>query len=58
VSDVLARMAEELVADLVITGRRGRGDLVELVGGSVSQDMIHRAHCPVVVVPADSERRR
>jgi nucleotide-binding universal stress UspA family protein len=50
-SDVLLRAAETVVADLIVTGRRGRGELVELLGGSVSQHMVHHAHCPVVVVP-------
>jgi nucleotide-binding universal stress UspA family protein len=49
--DVLLREAETVVADLIVTGRRGRGELVELLGGSVSQRLVHGAHCPVVVVP-------
>jgi nucleotide-binding universal stress UspA family protein len=39
-------------ADLVVVGSRGHGSLVELVLGSVSRDIVHRARCPVVVVPA------
>jgi nucleotide-binding universal stress UspA family protein len=49
--DVLLHEAEALVADLVVTGQRGRGGLVELLAGSVSQRVVHGAHCPVVVVP-------
>jgi nucleotide-binding universal stress UspA family protein len=49
--DVLLREAETVVADLIVTGSRGRGGLVELLGGSVSQSMVHHPHCPVVVVP-------
>lgn len=49
--DVLLRTAESVAADLIVTGRRGRGELAELLGGSVSRRMMHRAHTPVVVVP-------
>jgi len=45
-------VAERAAADLIVTGRRGRSELVELLAGSVSQRMVHRAHCPVVVVPS------
>jgi nucleotide-binding universal stress UspA family protein len=50
--DVTLRLADELAADLIVTGRRGRSELAELLAGSVSQRLVHRAHCPVVVVPA------
>ena len=56
--DVLLREAEGLVADLIVTGRRGRGELVELIAGSVSQRIVHGAHCPVVVVPPLRPARR
>lgn len=50
-AEVLLRQAETLVADLIVTGSRGRGELVELLAGSVSQPVVRGARCPVVVVP-------
>jgi len=37
--------------ELIVLGRRGLSTLKELLLGSVSQAVLHRAHCPVMLVP-------
>ena len=43
--------ARESKADMIVVGRRGRGQLSGLLLGSVSQKVVSVAPCPVVVVP-------
>ncbi|MEZ0164374.1 universal stress protein [Kineococcus sp. LSe6-4] len=47
--DVLLAAAED--AELLVVGARGHGAFVSALLGSTSHDVLHRATCPVVVVP-------
>ena len=35
---------------LIVMGNRGHGGMTEAVLGSVSQQVVHEAHCPVLIV--------
>ena len=47
----LLQTAERVQTDLIIVGSHGRGAMLHLLLGSVSEQVLKKATCPVLVVP-------
>src|SRR5215207_6576489 len=52
----IVHLAEELGAGLIVMGSRGLGGVRRALMGSVSDSVVHHAHCPVMVVRPEKER--
>lgn len=50
-ADRIAQVADEEQAELLVVGTRGRGAFKAALLGSVSNELVAVARCPVVVVP-------
>jgi nucleotide-binding universal stress UspA family protein len=52
VTEIL-RMAEDGASDLIVMGTHGRSGIKRALLGSVAENVVHRAPCPVLVVHSD-----
>ncbi len=50
ISDVLSDLIDRLEIDLVVLGTHGRGGIKKVVLGSVSEEVVNSAPCPVLTV--------
>ena len=53
--DTIVETAEKLGADLIVMGTQGRRGLSRVMMGSVAEDVIRQASCPVLAVRAKRE---
>lgn len=55
VDEEVIGLAREIGADLIVVGSRGLGALSRALLGSDSNNIVHHAHCPVLVVREEEE---
>jgi nucleotide-binding universal stress UspA family protein len=53
--DLILAQAEDFRVDLIVLGSHSRGLIYHLLVGSVVDDVLRRARCPVLIVPLHDE---
>ncbi|MGB3634389.1 MAG: universal stress protein [Rubrobacteraceae bacterium] len=56
--EAIVQLAEEIGAGLIVMGSRGLGSVRRALLGSVSDSVVHHAHCPVLVVRSHERATR
>jgi nucleotide-binding universal stress UspA family protein len=51
-AETILKEAEKLKADLIIIGSHGRNAFYKALVGSVSEEVIRKAVCPILIIPA------
>jgi nucleotide-binding universal stress UspA family protein len=55
---VIAEIAKDVEADLIVVGTHGYGRIAGLLIGSTTQGLLHTGVCPVLAIPTGFPRRR
>ena len=50
IGGAIVKYAENEKVDLIVVGTRGRSGLKRMLIGSVASDILHYAHCPIMIV--------
>jgi nucleotide-binding universal stress UspA family protein len=53
--ETILERAEKLDADLIVLGSHGHGALYRALLGSISEGVVRKSACPVLIVPAGRE---
>jgi nucleotide-binding universal stress UspA family protein len=53
VAEEIVGLARDLEADLIVMGSRGHTGIRRMIEGSISDFVVHHAHCPVMTVRAE-----
>jgi nucleotide-binding universal stress UspA family protein len=56
-ADHIVEAARERGADLIVLGTHGRGRLARFILGSTAEEVVRRAHCPVMTIGHDPSER-
>ena len=56
--EVILDEASKLNIDLIVVGSHGHGAVYHLVVGSVSEGVLHRSSCPVLVIPTHERTKK
>jgi len=54
----ILKQAEKFEADYIVMGSHGHTAFYDLLVGSTTHGVLLRAHCPVVIVPAEKKKAR
>ena len=49
--EIILKEASDLDVDMIIVGSHGRGAVYQLLVGSVSEGILRKSRCPVLIVP-------
>ena len=49
--DTILAEATKLDADMIVIGTHGHGAMYRLLVGSVSEGVLHKSKCPILVIP-------
>ena len=49
--ETILKEASDLDVDMIVVGTHGRGAMYQLLVGSVSEGILHKSRCPVLVIP-------
>jgi len=49
--ETILKEASELEVDIIVVGSHGRGAMYQLLAGSVSEGVLRKSRCPILVIP-------